>query len=58
MSANLTRAGWWENVEVCHVEEITEGGRTRMQDELVAFLDWLRQRVPSEREHAEVKEIP
>ena len=20
MSANLTRAGWWENVEVCHIE--------------------------------------
>ena len=22
LSANLTRAGWWENVEVCHVEEL------------------------------------
>jgi hypothetical protein len=57
MSANLTRAGWWENVEVCHVEEIAERDRTRMQDEIVAFLDWLRQQVPSEREHAEVKDI-
>ena len=25
MSANLTRAGWWENVEVCHFEEVKEG---------------------------------
>ncbi|MBI5764268.1 MAG: hypothetical protein HZA51_12170 [Planctomycetes bacterium] len=24
MSANLTRAGWWENVEVCHIEEIPD----------------------------------
>lgn len=25
MSANLTRAGWWENVEVCHVEAVSDG---------------------------------
>ncbi len=22
MSANLTRSGWWENVECCHIEEL------------------------------------
>ena len=30
MSANLTRAGWWENVEVCHIEELREGELTRL----------------------------
>jgi hypothetical protein len=28
LSANLTRAGWWENVEVCHFEEMREGDKT------------------------------
>ncbi len=38
MSANLTRAGWWRNVEVAHFEEIAAGDRTRMRDSLLAFL--------------------
>src|SRR5215212_5553280 len=42
MSANLTRAGWWENVEACHVEEIAEGDKTRLRDDLSTFLDRLR----------------
>ena len=31
-SANLTRAGWWENVEVAHVEQIHEGDSTFRDD--------------------------
>ncbi len=48
LSANLTRAGWWENVEVCHTEEIAEsgeGGFTRLRDDLVRFLEGLERRV-------------
>src|SRR5215475_9402681 len=30
LSANLTRTGWWENVEVCHTEEIAEDSFTRV----------------------------
>jgi len=45
MSANLTRAGWWENVEVCHTEEIRERDSTRVRDDLVAFLEGLERRV-------------
>ena len=45
MSANLTRAGWWENVEAAHVEEIREGDSTRLRDDLDAFLKGLRDRV-------------
>ncbi|MCB9479344.1 MAG: hypothetical protein H6684_09385 [Deltaproteobacteria bacterium] len=41
MSANLTRSGWWENVEVCHVEEVHQGHATRMHDSLLATFDEL-----------------
>jgi hypothetical protein len=41
MSANLTRAGWWENVEVCHIEEIAEGAPTRLRKDLLGFLNSL-----------------
>jgi hypothetical protein len=45
LSANLTRAGWWENVEVCHIEEITEDDFTRLGDDLIGFLEGLARRV-------------
>ncbi len=48
MSANLTRSGWWENVEACHVEELEEGARTRLRDDLIAFLDSLRSKARAE----------
>jgi hypothetical protein len=57
MSANLTRAGWWENVECCHVEEVEEGDRTRLRDDLVAFLVSLRRKSVAETEHAAIREI-
>lgn len=57
LSANLTRAGWWENVEVCHLEEIPAGGKTRLRDDLVAFLGWLERKVPAQEEHAALQEI-
>jgi len=41
MSANLTRAGWWENVEACHIETIAEGDITRLKDDVFRFLDGL-----------------
>ena len=28
LSANLSRAGWWENVECAHIEEVNDGGRS------------------------------
>jgi hypothetical protein len=40
-SANLTRAGWWENVEVAHVEEIREGDHTNLRDALLRYVDGL-----------------
>lgn len=38
-SANLTRAGWWTNVEACHIEELPEGAKTRLRDGLVAAIE-------------------
>lgn len=57
MSANLTRAGWWRNVEVCHVEEIAAGAKTRLRDELLAYLETLKNKVPSEEEHAALMRV-
>lgn len=57
LSANLTRAGWWKNVEVCHVEEILEGDKTRLRDDLLGFIDRLRGLADHEREHAALKDI-
>jgi hypothetical protein len=45
LSANLTRAGWWENVEVCHTEEVAEDSFTRLAADVVALLDGLERRV-------------
>ena len=44
MSANLTRAGWWENVEACHIEELAEGDKTMLREDLLSFLAALRRR--------------
>lgn len=57
LSANLTRSGWWDNVEVCHVEEIAEGDKTRLKEDLAPFLDGLRRRAPAGGEHAAVREV-
>ena len=57
LSANLTRAGWWENVECCYVEEITEGSASRLRDDLITFLTSLRNRAAVTREQRSVREI-
>ncbi len=45
ISANLTRAGWWENVEACHIEEIAHDGFTRVAEDVIALLDGIERRV-------------
>jgi hypothetical protein len=59
MSANLTRAGWWENVEVCHTEEITENDFTRLGNDLIGFLEGLERRVGDKApdSHAQLRAI-
>lgn len=57
MSANLTRAGWWENVECCHTEEIAEGDKNALRRDLMSFLTKLTKISESESDHAEVRKI-
>ena len=57
LSANLTRSGWWENVEACHVEEIEEGDKTRLKDDVSAFLERLRRKATGEEQHAALREV-
>jgi hypothetical protein len=45
LSANLTQAGWWENVEVCHTEEVSEDSFTRLAADVISLLDGLERRV-------------
>lgn len=57
LSANLTRAGWWENLECCHIEQIAERSVSRLRDDLIAFLESLRSRAVATREQRAVREI-
>lgn len=57
LSANLTRAGWWENVEACHVEEVVEGEKSRLKQDLAGFLQRLRNSAPGAVEQAATDEI-
>jgi len=57
MSANLTRSGWWENVESCHVEEIAEGDKTRLRDDIASLLGDLRRKVAADSQHTALNEI-
>ncbi len=51
LSANLTRAGWWENVECCQIEELHEGELSLMPDSIEALLDWTRKHCRRDEEH-------
>ena len=50
LSANLTRTGWWENVECCHVEEIDATAKTWLKEPLQKLLRRLRDRAAAQRE--------
>ncbi len=47
MSANLTRAGWWENVECAHIEEVkdrdSEDDRCTFRPDLLSLVQRLQQ---------------
>lgn len=52
LSANLTRAGWWENIEAAHFEELADGEATRLKDDLRELLRRLKSRTADGLEHA------
>lgn len=56
-SANLTRSGWWTNVEVGHIEEIAGGARTRLSDGVEQLIEWLLKQGPKDTDHTALKTI-
>lgn len=57
LSANLTRAGWWENVECCHIEEIRENDFTSLRDASLDLLAYLTSQAQSEDAKRGVRDI-
>lgn len=51
LSANLTRAGWWENVEVAHIEEIGEGQKSTLREDLRDLIERIKRADKTDREH-------
>ncbi|MCB9179476.1 MAG: hypothetical protein H6590_08670 [Flavobacteriales bacterium] len=57
LSANMTRSGWWENVEACHVEEVRADEKLWMKPELLRHLRQLRRLAPAWEKHAAVDRV-
>jgi hypothetical protein len=57
LSANLTRAGWWENVEVAHIEEIAEGEISTLREDLRDLLMRIKRADKTSREHPALDQI-
>ncbi len=57
LSANLTRSGWWENLEACHVEELLAGEPSFLARDMVSFLTDLRRRARGGGEQRALREI-
>lgn len=51
LSANLTRAGWWENVEVAHAEELHEGEPSSLRDDVRTLIRGVRRESSGADEH-------
>lgn len=60
-SANLTRAGWWENVECGHFEEIPSADRSDevipFRQDLLALLLQVRRSAPEDEDHTALDRI-
>ncbi|HEX5749932.1 MAG TPA: hypothetical protein VFZ09_27120 [Archangium sp.] len=57
LSANLTRSGWWQNVEAGHVEVIEQGSPCSFRADLFLALRLIREAAPATERHAELDEI-
>lgn len=51
LSANLTRSGWWENVETVHFTEIAEGDTCSYREDLLKLISRLKHEDRIEEEH-------
>jgi hypothetical protein len=57
LSANLTRSGWWENVEAAHVEVVEQDSACSFRADLFAALRLIRESSSSVSRHAELDEL-
>lgn len=57
LSANLTRAGWWENVEVAHIEQADADLLCGFRDDVLALISMLRRLSPEGTNHTALDEV-
>jgi hypothetical protein len=57
MSANLTRAGWWENVECCQIEVVEDGAKCSYREALLELIQRLKQASPTGERHEAIERI-
>jgi hypothetical protein len=57
LSANLTRAGWWENVEACHIEEVGDGDACGFRDDILDLIKSVKAASLTETEHTALNTI-
>lgn len=51
LSANLTRSGWWENVEVAHAEEVHQGEKCSFRQDLLDLIGQVRGEDHTDQDH-------
>ncbi len=56
-SANLTRSGWWENVESALIEEYHAGGSCSYRSDLLSLFSAVRAEAASETDHEALEMI-
>jgi hypothetical protein len=61
LSANLTRSGWWENVECGHFEEIkdfeVDPRRSPFRKQIISLIDQIKKSAESDEAHAALSRI-
>ena len=57
LSANVTRAGWWENVEVAHMETAEEGLACGFRNDLLSLIALVRRVSPEGASHEALDEL-
>lgn len=57
LSANLTKSGWWSNMECAHFEEVAAGELCSYRNDLLEFLRYLRRVSGREGDHVPLNDI-
>ena len=57
LSANLTKSGWWENVEVAYITEVHSGEKCTYRRELLGLISRLKQEDSIPEEHLALEAI-